>query len=121
MRRIIFATIFLPALLSGCFQGGALRDLNLPPTPPLSRSLGWAVVVPSYAQVYDSSGASSVVLGYYRRAVVVPVSERRIERSKSGGVRWILNGGSEPGWIKESDLQVFETEAKARTAAEDLK
>ena len=121
MRRIIFASILFSALIAGCFKGGTLRVLDVPPTPPLSRSLGWAVVVPSYSQVYDSPGADGVVLGYYRRSVVVPVTERRIERTKNDAVRWIRNVGTEPGWIKESDLQVFDSEAKARTAAEELR
>lgn len=121
MRRMIFAPILLSALLVGCFQGGSVRVVEVPPTPPLSRPLGWAVVVPSYAQVYDSPGAGAVVLGYYRRSVVVPVTERRIERTRNDAVRWIRNGGTEPGWIKEIDLHVFDAEAKARTAAEELK
>jgi len=121
MRRIILVPILLSALLAGCFQGGTPRVMDIPATPPLSRSLGWAVVVPSYAQVYDSPGAGAVVLGYYRRAVVVPVAERRVERTKNEAVRWIRNGGTEPGWIKERDLQVFDTEAKAKTAAEEMK
>lgn len=115
-RYALLCSLVLFSLL-GCSDGSLNRAFEVPPTPQLSRPLGWGVVVPSYAQVYDAPGTTGVVLGYYRRGVVVAVTERRLEKTGDTSVRWILNAGSEPGWIRETDLEVFESEAKAKTAA----
>jgi len=88
-----------------------------PPTPLLSRSLGWAWVVSSYAQVFDLPQSDAVVLGYYRRDTIVPVSERRKSMSESDSSYWVMNQGDEPGWLKETDIKIFENEEKAKTAA----
>jgi len=121
MRKtgFIFYSILF-CFLGSCSDKSSLRVINVPPTPVLSRSLGWAVVESAYAQVYDAPGSAGVVLGYYRRAVILPVVERRIERVKTETIQWIRNEGTTPGWIRESDLQVFESEAKAKTAMESM-
>jgi len=88
-----------------------------PPTPLLSRSLGWALVVSSYAQVFDLPQSDAVVLGYYRRDTIIPVSERRKGTIAGDSTYWVRNQGEEPGWLKETDIKIFENEAKAKTAA----
>lgn len=120
MRKMAYASILAMLALLGACSNGTSRVVDVPATPILSRSLGWAVVESSYAQVYDSPGSSSIVLGYYRRGVIVPVEERRLERSKNDSVRWVRNEGATPGWIKESDIRLFDSEAKAQTASGNL-
>jgi hypothetical protein len=88
-----------------------------PPTPLLARSLGWALVVSSYAQVFDLPQSDSVVLGYYRQNTIVPISERRRSRTAGDTPYWVRNQGDEPGWLKETDVKIFDNEAKAKTAA----
>ena len=122
--KIIHVVLFCVSLflLSSCDtfstdKRNLARLAPPPPTPLLSRSLGWAVVVSSYAQVFDSPQSDAVVLGYYRRDTIVPVSERRKGTMPGDTGYWVRNQGEEPGWLKEMDIKIFENEAKAKTAA----
>jgi hypothetical protein len=98
-----------------------MEQVVLPPsTPPLSRPIGYAVIEASYVQVRDAPASEGVALGYYRRGAVVPIEERRTVRSEKSAQVWLLNGGNERGWVSESEVRVYDNEAKARTAAKGL-
>ncbi|HCM27122.1 MAG TPA: hypothetical protein DIC34_11360 [Treponema sp.] len=114
----ILASLMLLFFLPGCSFKGS-QAIEPPPTPPLSRSIGFAVVVASYAQVLERPG-DGVALGYYRRGSIVPVSERTFAGLNGHRMLWIRNEGKEPGWIKEADARLYESEAKAKTAAAEL-
>jgi hypothetical protein len=75
------------------------------------------VIVSSYVQVRDAPSPEGVSLGYYRRGAIVPIEERRTVREGDAVRVWLLNGGVEKGWIFESDVSLYDNEAKARTAA----
>jgi hypothetical protein len=70
--------------------------------------------------VFDIPRSSGVVLGYYRKAVIVPVTERKLETVNGDVVPWLKNEGEEPGWIKESEVLVFDSHEKANTAAKTV-
>ena len=107
-------------ILSSCSASRMERVVSLPSTPPLSRSIGYAVIVSSYVQVRDAPSQDGVSLGYYRRGTVVPIEERRTVRGDGIGRDWLLNGGAERGWIPENDVRLYDNEAKAHTAARGL-
>jgi hypothetical protein len=76
----------------------------------------------SYTHVVDKPDSKSFSLGYLRRGSVVRVLERR-------GVNqdlWILVEGhgdislDSPGWLPESVIEIYPTQAQALTAAESL-
>ena len=94
--------------------------MDPPSTPVLSRQLGWAVVSASYTQVFDIPRSSGVVLGYYRKGAVIPVTERKREAADAEVVTWLKNEGSEPGWIKERETLLFDSPEKAETAAKTV-
>lgn len=116
----VFRNLVLAALLflSSCSAARMEQVVTLPATPPLSRSIGYAVIVSSYVQVRDTPSSEGVSLGYYRRGAVLPIVERRSVRQNDAARVWLLNAGDEKGWIPESDVSLFDNEAKARTAAE---
>ena len=60
------------------------------------------------------------MLGYYRKSIIVPVTERKKEILKDSIVSWLKNQGKEPGWIKESDVMLFDSPEKAATAAKTI-
>jgi hypothetical protein len=93
-----------------------------PPTPLLSRStIGYGVVSVSYTHVVSEPSPSGFSLGYLRKSSIVEVLERR--SVNNGGVTesWVLVEDSFRGWLREDVIRVYDSEAKARTAAESLR
>ena len=100
--RTVFILCFITIVLAvSCSDRSLGRAVDPPATPILSRQLGWAVIKSSYAQVLDIPRSSGVVLGYYRKSAVVPVTERKREAIDGDAVTWLKNEGGEPGWIRE--------------------
>jgi hypothetical protein len=90
--------------------------------PPLSRrEIGYGVVSVSYTHIADEPGGGGLSLGYLRRGSVVRILERRVPGGKAPET-WVQveNGGAGPGWLPESVISIYPTEAQARTASETL-
>lgn len=117
LRTLAILTVLV---FSSCSAARMERVVSPPATPPLSRSIGFAVIVSSYVQVRDAPSPEGISLGYYRRGAVVPIEERRTVSSDGKRQDWLLNAGAEPGWVLESDVRLYDNEAKARTAAQGL-
>jgi hypothetical protein len=104
------------------FSGNGESAILPPSTPPLSRSvIGYGVISVSYTHVTSEPSPSGFSLGYLRKSSIVEVLERR--SVNNGGVTesWVLVGDSPRGWLREDVIQVYDNEAKARTAAESLR
>lgn len=104
------------------FSGQKERIILPPSTPPLSRSvIGYGVISASYIHVMSEPSPAGFALGYLRKSSVVEVLERR--SVNNGGVTefWVLVGNSPLGWIREDVIHVYDSEARARTAAEFLR
>ncbi|MDR2246666.1 MAG: hypothetical protein LBE17_08410 [Treponema sp.] len=56
-------------------------------------------------------------LGYLRESSIVEVLERRSVSNDGVTEFWVLVGNAPRGWIREDVIQVYDSEAKARTAA----
>jgi hypothetical protein len=86
------------------------------------------VVNVSYAHLADEPGSLGLSLGYLRRGSLVRILERRIPgRAEVEGAlvpeTWVqVENGSAgtPGWLPESAIDIYPTEAQARTASETL-
>jgi hypothetical protein len=132
----LFSRLFLFSLLSlfsllflfSCEQKEELR-LAPPSMPPLSREeIGYGVVNVSYTHVADESGGQGLSLGYLRRGSVVRILERRVPGAPAGRRTgapevWVLvegRGMEALGWLPGSVIDIYPTEAQARTAAETL-
>jgi hypothetical protein len=93
----------------------------IPSTPPLSRSvIGYVVVSSSYTHIQNEPAPESVSLGYLRRGSSAEILERRIIHTRGVSETWIKVNGAYRGWIKEEGVQIYDTEAQARTASESL-
>jgi hypothetical protein len=92
--------------------------------PPLSRGeIGYGVVNVSYTHLADEPGSQGLSLGYLRRGSVVRVLERRVPGGPVVPETWVqveIGGKRNPGWLPESVIDVYPTEAQARTASETL-
>jgi hypothetical protein len=102
-------------------KGNGENTILPPPTPPLSRSIiGYGVISISYTHVVSEPSPSGFSLGYLRKSSMVEVLERRLVTNDGAAESWVLVGGAFRGWLKEDVIQVYDSEAKARTAAESL-
>jgi hypothetical protein len=113
------ALIFLTLTLSGaCSRDSEGVALDLPVTPPLSRPvIGYGVINKSYThltEIPDHAGASR---GYLRRGSVIRVIERRPVIAGEQVESWVLVEGDSPGWLPESEVDIYSNEGQARTAA----
>jgi hypothetical protein len=84
------------------------------------------VINVSYTHVVNEPGSQGLSLGYLRRGSVVRVLERRVNGRPGGAAvpeTWVQvegKGEGTPGWLPESVIDIYSTEAQARTASETL-
>ena len=129
LKRILpggqaYGVIFLLFFLTAC-EGKKEETPVIPPlTSPLSRSfIGYGVVNVSYTRVTaqpedDAAGAASP--GYLRRGSVVRVLQRRLVKNQEKLDPWVFVEGSSTGWLKESQVDIYDSEPQARTASESM-
>jgi len=122
--------VVLAILVSACTVKKEETPVIPPLTSPLSQSfIGYGVVNVSYTRVAaqpeeDNSAGNfaedSSSPGYLRRGSVVCILRRRLVRSQEKPESWVLVSGSCTGWLKESLVDIYDTEPQARTASEAM-
>ncbi|MDR3173351.1 MAG: hypothetical protein LBU19_03795 [Treponema sp.] len=123
-RGILITLLFL-------FSCGQKEEIRLvpPAAAPLSREeIGYGVVNVSYTHVADEPGSQGLSLGYLRRGSVVRILERRVPGREAGPVlpeTWVRVEGRDAGfdalgWLPESVVNIYPTEAQAHTASNAL-
>lgn len=116
------AAVFLPFFLLGlcffsCDRGPTELPVIPPPTNPLRREiLGYGVVSAAYTHVVSEPGAGGLSKGYLRRGALVGVLERQALSNET----WVLVDGAYQGWLPEGVIQIYDNEARARTAVESM-
>jgi len=113
--------LFLPALLLAACAPREESIARPPETPPLSREvvgeepvIGYGVVNASYTHLRSEPGENGVSLGYVRMGSIVKLLERRLMANDES---WVFAEGEFSGWLPETELSIFESEDKAKTAA----
>jgi hypothetical protein len=90
-----------------------------PPSPPLSRPvIGYGVINKSYTHLTETPDSGGASRGYLRRGSVIRVVERRSLVAGDRAESWVLVEGDSQGWLPESDVDIYDNEGQARTAAE---
>jgi len=122
--------VVLLILLSACGRKKEETPVIPPLTSPLSQSfIGYGVVNVSYTRVSaqpeeDNSAGNlaedSSSPGYLRRGSVVCIVRRRLVKNQEKPESWVLVSGSCTGWLKESLVDIYDTESQARTASESM-
>jgi len=122
--------VILALLISACDRKKEETPVIPPLTSPLSQSfIGYGVVNVSYTRVAaqpeeDNSAGNfeedSSSPGYLRRGSVVCILRRRLVRSQEKPESWVLVSGSCTGWLRESLVDIYDTESQARTASESM-
>jgi hypothetical protein len=62
-------------------------------------------------------GAGGKSLGFLRKGSIVEILERRPMVNGEKTENWVLARSAYSGWLKEEELKIYDTEAKAKTAA----
>jgi len=115
----------LVILVSACDRKREETPVIPPLTSPLSQSyIGFGVVNISYtrvaAQPEEDNSAEDASPGYLRRGSVVCILRRRLVKNQGKPESWVLVEGSCTGWLKESLVDIYDTESQARTASESM-
>ncbi|MDR3276107.1 MAG: hypothetical protein LBT11_02660 [Treponema sp.] len=112
---------FLILAASSCSGESDVIELEPPETPVLSRAvIGYGVIDASYTPVSEEPRQTGPSLGYLRRGAVVEVLERRSVSAGEAVESWVLVGGQYQGWLSETVIRVYDSEAQAKTAAKNL-
>jgi hypothetical protein len=120
MRHLIPVLLCAAAIfLQACSP--STDQTPLPPaTPPLSRSVvGYGVVTDSYTRVLNEPSLDGVALGYVRQGTILRVLEKRLVAKQEAPEYWVLIEGDYQGWLPLEVIAIYDSEGKARTAAED--
>jgi hypothetical protein len=78
------------------------------------------VISATYTQVAAEPSQAALSLGYFRRGAVVEVVERRSVSRGEFAESWVFVEGAYRGWLQEDVIQIYDNEARAKTAAESL-
>lgn len=122
MRRngiALVAMLIAACLLSGSCADKAARSVMLEETPVVSGGLGWAVVRLAYVRMLLEPSSVSPDTGTARKGELGHIIARaRSFEQRDKGAWYRVEIGPVTGWIHESSLSVFRTEAEARKAVE---
>jgi len=125
--------VFLLFFLLAC-NGKKEETPVIPPlTSPLSQSfIGYGVVNVSYTRVIahpEEDGLEGVVPAegasgsYLRQGSVVRILQRRQIRTQDKLESWVQVDGANAdsvGWLRESLVDIYDSESQARTASESM-
>jgi hypothetical protein len=116
--QAIITLAVLATLALSCSRGSSAQ-LALPPSPLLSRGLGWGLVVVSYARIKEDPAVASRDSGMLRKGVVLELEESRFDSTVPGveAFWYRVKTESASGWVHSSELDVFQTRAQALAAA----
>ncbi|MCL2441849.1 MAG: SH3 domain-containing protein [Treponema sp.] len=109
------------ALLSVCSSNKDETPVIPPETSPLtSEYIGIGVITDSFTHITVEPSNNSNSLGYLRRGSLVTVIKRQNIKTPEGFVSWVLISGDQPGWLKESVMDIYNNENQAKTASESM-
>ena len=121
--------LLFPIFLFSCFRNSEDILLVPPATNPLSREfIAYGVVNVSFLHVLSEPLDEDTSLGFLRRRSLVRITERRSIRNRGDTETWVRidtnfsfdQGTDIQGWIPESTINVFNSEAQAITASQSM-
>lgn len=115
MIRIVLLTVLFSIL--ACARKDDSGPPELPPTPMLSSESFWAMVNRSYAPILADPVPQADVVFLLRRGDIVEIELRKTQ--PESGRYWLRirkDDSESRGWIRESDLDIYESEMLARVA-----
>jgi hypothetical protein len=122
----ILAIIIMALTNSSCTRFGE-ASIKLPTNPILTGGLGWAVVKDAYVRLKESPSETARDLDHLRRGGVFSLDARNLGSDSSGlsdksaqgspTVWYGINSEGVKGWVLESELDIYSSQAQAEKAA----
>ena len=120
-RGLAAAWLVLGLILGACGEHKEEAPVIPPATSPLSRTvIGFGVINVSYTHITADPVEGGFSSGYLRRGSLVRVMERRTVKKKDFIESWVLVQGNYQGWLRETAVDIYDNEGRARTAAESM-
>ncbi|MGA2546063.1 MAG: hypothetical protein ABSF43_05925 [Rectinemataceae bacterium] len=128
VASILLVALALTAIGSSSCTRFSEGSLKLQANPILSGGLGWAVVKDAYVRLKEGPSDSTRDLDHLRRGSVYRLDAREIGSIASGlrdavmkadeRVIWYgIQSESAKGWVRESELDIYGSQAQAERAA----
>ncbi len=112
--------MLLAFTLSAC--GARVQsEVSLPPTPVITVRPNWAVAITSYARIRDEPSQDARIVGHLRVGEVAAIVAIGTNPAVTGGERYTwyeVMSSDLRGWAIGSDLMLYQSESRARNAAE---
>ena len=127
-RSQAYGVIILLLFLSACSGKKEEAPVIPPLTSPLSQSfVGYGVVNVSYTRVTaapEEDGLEGTDSGsYLRQGSVIRIVQRRQVKNQDKIESWVQVDGASlggAGWLRESLVDIYDSESQARTASESM-
>jgi hypothetical protein len=132
----LFVLLVSGLSLVSCIRMGE-RSLRLQPNPVLTGGLGWAVVKEAYVRLKESPSDSAKDLDHLRRGGVFRLEARELGAAPQGngdsrnpaaatksderGIWYELESEGARGWVRESELDIFQAQAQAERSASEYR
>jgi hypothetical protein len=111
--------LVLSIMLVASCQDRVPASVKLDETPVLSGGTGWGLVSLSYVRLLKDANSTAADTGAARRGDVGRIIARsRVFDGRDSGVWYRLEIEDLTGWLHESALVMYQSEAEARKASE---
>ena len=111
----------LMLFITSCRPADPPVSINPPPTPVLTSRSIWGVANKPYLKVLSRPEPSADVTAFLRRGDLTEVTAKiTAEQSEGYWLEIRLPGGPVTGWLRDTDLDVYDTRHQARTAGAAL-
>jgi len=104
-------------LISSCSKQRTIHTLDFPPTPMVSATERFALVIDPYISMRDTPGDNGITIAHGRRGEIFPVLGKRLLRAGKNNYVWVDLG---KGWVIASSIQFFSSPEKAQSASKGL-
>lgn len=108
---------------TGCADGDAVDQVELPTTPVLSFRAGWAVVETTYARILTQPDPESDIVGHERRGAVLEILSKTnyTERVDAETDFWYqVRSEDFSGWVFGAAVDLYASRERARNASRVL-
>jgi hypothetical protein len=107
----------LALFFASCSGKRSLESIELPPTPVISETDRYGLILDPYISLRDQPGETGVTVAHARRGDIMAVLGKKLVSESGESEVWV---NLESGWVNEQSIQLFSGKDKAENAASSL-